>query len=428
LAAFGGRSAFAAIVFAVSSLLLALVVRPRVLGDRTSQAFDRIVLITLGALALQTIPLPSNVVSTLSPHAVIVGRELALVPSDRSWMTLSIDESATLWAVVIAIGTIALLFAARAIMKEGGLRHTVRGISALGFAFAVLALAQAASAGRFIYWRFRTEYEGPLPFGPFVNRNHFATWVIMAAPLCFGYIIARAAKAHTPDTPFTSRRTRLARMVDGRTIWLATAGTMMIAALLVSMSRSGIFSLAVAAAVCRVARRRANNVGRLWWGLAVVAVVVGVALARVDIPALAGRFSESGTGVRDRLRIWTDTLPIVRDFWLTGTGAGTYHTAMLYYQRGDRTLQFNQAHNHYLQVTTEGGIVGFAILLALIAILARTIRRQLGSDATGSHPIRAGAACGLLAVALQSLWETGLVMPANAALAAVLAAIVCYER
>jgi O-antigen ligase len=101
---------------------------------------------------------------------------------------------------------------------------------------------------------------------------------------------------------------------------------------------------------------------------------------------------------------------------------------MLYYQRGDRTLQFNQAHNHYLQVATEGGIVGFAILLALIAILARTIRRQLGSDATGSHPIRAGAACGLLAVALQSLWETGLVMPANAALAAVLAAIVCYER
>ena len=33
-----------------------------------------------------------------------------------------------------------------------------------------------------------------------------------------------------------------------------------------------------------------------------------------------------------------------------------------------------------------------------------------------------------LAVALQSLWETGLVMPANAALAAVLAAMAVHER
>ena len=42
--------------------------------------------------------------------------------------------------------------------------------------------------------------------------------------------------------------------------------------------------------------------------------------------------------------------------------------------------------------------------------------------------IRVGAACGLGAVALQSVWETGLVMPANAALAALLAAIVVHER
>jgi O-antigen ligase len=309
------------------------------------------------------------------------------------------------------------------------LRHTVRGISALGFAFSVLALAQAASAGRFIYWRFRTEYEGPLPFGPFVNRNHFATWAIMAAPLCFGYMIARTARTEATDVPFVSRRTRLARMADGRMAWLAAAGAMMIAALLVSMSRSGILSLAAAAVICAVARRKSSGLRRVWWAMAVVAVLVtGFALARVDMSALAGRFSESGTGVRDRVRIWADTLPMIKDFWLTGTGAGTYRTAMLYYQRGDRSLQFNQAHNHYLQVAAEGGVVGLGLVAALMATLAGTMRRHLRSESAGFHSIRAGAACGLLAVALQSLWETGLVMPANAALAAVLAAIVCYER
>jgi O-antigen ligase len=113
---------------------------------------------------------------------------------------------------------------------------------------------------------------------------------------------------------------------------------------------------------------------------------------------------------------------------MTGTGAGTYRVAMLYYQRADRIVQFNQAHNHYLQVAAEGGIVLAGLALAGLIVLTRTIGRRLESESTGAYWIRAGAACGLLAVALQSVWETGLVMPANAALAAVLAAIACHER
>ena len=121
-------------------------------------------------------------------------------------------------------------------------------------------------------------------------------------------------------------------------------------------------------------------------------------------------------------------MPIVRDFWLTGTGAGTYQRAMFVYQRSSRAVYFNQAHNHYLQVAAEGGVllVG-AVILALAAFL-RAARARLTADRSGLFWIRAGAACGLGAVALQSVWETGLVMPANAALAALLAALVVYER
>ena len=38
---------------------------------------------------------------------------------------------------------------------------------------------------------------GARPFGPFVNRNHFATWVVMACPLVFG-LSARAGAARAP--------------------------------------------------------------------------------------------------------------------------------------------------------------------------------------------------------------------------------------
>jgi putative inorganic carbon (HCO3(-)) transporter len=404
------------------------VIRPTIASHGASRVLDRILLAAAAAIALQSTPLPLPVVQLLSPHGVIVNQELAFIPSMATWRPVTIDEASTRWAGVVVVGAIALFFAARTIVSRGGVRQTVRGISALGLAFSALALAQAATAGRLIYWRFPTEYDGPLPFGPFVNRNHFATWVVMAMPVCFGYMMARASGRAGVNAEFVSTRTSVARMADGRMVWLAAAGAMMLAALLASMSRSGIVALTGAVGIFAVIHARHATVRRTWWTIGVLGLITGFALTRADLPALAGRFSQSGTGIRDRVRIWSDTLPIVKDFWVTGTGAGTYRTAMLYYQRSDRNVQFNQAHNHYLQVASEGGMVLVTLLVATLMTLGQVVRRQLETETSGAYWIRAGAACGLLAAALQSLWETGLVMPANAALAAVLGAIASYER
>jgi hypothetical protein len=394
-----------------------------------SRALD-LVLVAIALLTLlQAVPAPRAVVNALSPHAEAVRLALMLGPSaEPAWFPLSIDDQATAWASLVAIGAIALFFAARAVFVSGGVRRTVRGISAIGLAISGVAVAQAATAGRLIYWHFPTEYEGPLPFGPFVNRNHFATWTIMAAPLCLGYIFARANKPGAAHAGLVHRRTRLARMADGRTLWLTAAGAAMIGALLVSLSRSGIVSLAVAAIAGALLLRPRSSPGRGWWLAAALLLTIGLGVSRADLPALGDRFTRSGSSVENRLRIWRDTRPIVRDFWLIGTGVGTYRTAMLYYQRSERAVQFNQAHNHYLQATAEGGIGLLALVGFACIALARVVRERLASDSGGTYWIRAGAATGLMAVALQSLWETGLVMPANAALAAVLAALAVHAR
>ena len=428
LAAFGGRSAATAIPFSICCLLLALVVRARPRRRGGERALDSVLLAIAAFTLVQAIPLPSSIVGALSPYADPVRQALALNPSTSSWIPLSIDESSTLWAAAVTSGALALFFAARSVFAWGGVRQTIRGISGIGLVFSAIAIAQAATAGRLIYWRFPTEYEGPLPFGPFVNRNHFATWVIMAAPLCLGYMMTRASAPQRAPSPMINPRARLTRAADGRMTWLAVAGVVMIAALLMSMSRSGILSLATAMCLWALSHRRQRFGGRKWWFLTIFILVAGVAATRVDIASLADRFAQSGSSVQDRARIWRDTLPLVRDFWLTGSGVGSYRTAMLYYQRADRTVQFNQAHNHYLQVAAEGGVVLAGLLIAAIIALARVTRAQLSADRSGAYWIRAGAACGLTAVALQSLWETGLVMPANAALAAVIAAIASYER
>lgn len=364
----------------------------------------------------------------LSPQAAKVRESLALsggVPT--RWLPLSIDTAATVWALAVLAGAAAMFWIARAQFARGGIRQTTRLVAGLGFVVSLLAIAQAATAGRKIYWYFPTEFEGPLPFGPFVNRNHFATWAIMVLPLTLGYLAARIGRRRD-DAAHIARRSRLARMIDPRSAWLIAASAILLAALLLSLSRSGAVGLAASVAITTVA-----TVGRLDGPRrrGALAVLTGVALLGVmwaDLPALRDRFAGTQVGVANRLVIWKETIPVIKDFWITGAGAGTYQKAMHVYQQSDRTVFFNQAHNHYIQVAAEGGLLLTAPLLLAGFAFVRVARERIRQDESGLVWIRIGAACGLGAVALQHVWETGLTLPANAVMAAVLAAVVTCDR
>jgi O-antigen ligase len=127
------------------------------------------------------------------------------------------------------------------------------------------------------------------------------------------------------------------------------------------------------------------------------------------------------------VEIWRQTLPIIRDFPATGTGIGTYEQTMLVYQEGNRQFLFNQAHDQYLQLAAEGGLlVGVPAIVATVAFVALVLSR-IRRDRSGAFWIRVGAIAALTGVATQSIWETGLRMPANAVLFALMAAIATHE-
>ncbi|HWQ14436.1 MAG TPA: O-antigen ligase family protein, partial [Roseiflexaceae bacterium] len=147
-----------------------------------------------------------------------------------------------------------------------------------------------------------------------------------------------------------------------------------------------------------------------------------------DPLAALGRVDELGLArPHDRRVIWRETLPLVRDVWLAGAGTGTYATAMVFYQRTGREYAFNQAHNEYLQTAAEGGLLVFLPLAVAAVAFARLAARRLRADRSGVYRLRAGALAGLAAALVQSCWETGLRLPANALLAAVLAAIAVHD-
>ena len=138
-------------------------------------------------------------------------------------------------------------------------------------------------------------------------------------------------------------------------------------------------------------------------------------------PILRGRRHQHARPGRDLAR----HVAIVRRFPIVGTGLNTFGTATVFYQTADRTKHFFEAHNDYLQLLAEGGLLlCIPIALAIVA-LVRTVRhrlRDIPSDST-DYWIRIGALTGIGAMAVQELADFSLQMPGNAVLFVVLLAI-----
>jgi O-antigen ligase len=414
----------------VIAFALLLAYRPRILGRGPTPTLDLLVLIALVAAAVQTVPLPRPLIDVVSPAAVRAASQLALQDAGGA-LPLTIDLAESAAAVALFVGSIVIFFTARELFDAGGVRTVARGVAVIGLILASIGIAQDATADGLMYWRWRPTFDRTDPFGPFVNRNHYATWAIVAVPLSVGYLMAHAS-AHRDDSPAVSSRRRLMAAMDARAVLLLVAAALMILGVVVSLSRSGMLGLGAALATggWLAYRRRKEDAGGRWrpallvGALALAAVVLIV--LRVPPDQVLGRVSDVPIALEDRVTIWRETLPIVRDFWVAGTGTGTYQTSMAIYQRSGAGLIFNQAHNHYLQIASEGGLL-LSIPVALVLLrLARDGAAALWRDRSGLFWLRAGAASGLVGVAAQSVFETGLLTPANGVLTSIAAAILLH--
>jgi O-antigen ligase len=411
-----------------SALLLAiLAVACPPFGVRRISIVDGSLIAIVLAMAVQLLPLPTSVIVRLSPEALRISERLRLGPLPPA-MPLSVDPAAGAWALSVMAGVILTFLASRRIFDTRGVRIVVRGISGIGLILAAIALAQDATARGLMYWRWKPIEEGAPPFGPFVDRNHFATWMILAVSMCLGYLVAHVAAHRRSAAPGSSWRRSLPQALDARAIWLAASVCLMLVALAASLSRSGLVGMAAAIIVFSMSRasQPGTSAGGRWVTVALGAALV-VAAIRVHPATIMQRFGAAGVAAQDRVAIWRETLPVVKDFWVTGIGAGTFETAMLAYQRAPSPFRINAAHNHYLQVAAEGGLLLGIPVLAAIVLFVRLAMERLAQDDTGMYWVKAGAVSGLAGVALQSVWETGLTTPANGVLAAIAAAIVLHR-
>ena len=296
------------------------------------------------------------------------------------------------WLVLEEIAAFITVFVLASRSEPGLLRALASGLALVGAGQAAVAIAQRLALGVL------------RPAAGFLNPNHLAAWLVMAACVASGAAWARPG-------------------VIGRALIAAVAA--MSAALLVIGSRGALVGLAAGVATAllltlegmdRAQRRRAG-----------IAALAFVALGAAGV---ALRFRVADPFGSSRTRIWRSAASAIADDPWTGTGAGQFEirAANLNFPRSDTPLRFERSfytpHSDWLRAPIEFGIpAALAIAAALgagVVVVGRSLRRD-------PDPLRVGAAAALAALiaqgAVDDLTETPGVYLAAAALAGCLLAV-----
>jgi O-antigen ligase len=423
LFALAGRDPWAAAPLVAGALVLGATERLRI-ARRGTRLLDAALIACLLVPVLQVIPLRPPLRQTIAPAASAFDRAARIVDptAPPRGGPISVNPRATAWAAVAGGALLLFFWGARAALARGGVRLVARGIAWCGLALAPLVVVQQYTSPRLLYWRWQPDATNAYPYGPFVNRNDLACWLIMAIPLVAGYLIA-----HVEARLRRGSARAIEDVVTDRVLWLGGSVALMTATLLITVSRSGLAGLAAGLGTLVWLSRGRQAPRRRAWALAALAVIGAAAVSFANIGLVATRVGEAFEGAGGRLGIWRQTWPMVRDFWPDGVGVGGFAQAMVPYHRGSYLFYVNHAHNQYLQVLAEGGALAAASAAIAIIAAAWIVSRRLAADRTAVFWVRAGAASGLAAVAVQCVWETPLGLLANAVLCALLAAIAMHD-
>lgn len=423
---FGSVYLWSAVILTAAIVGLTLWIRPRLETTGWLRVVDLSLMAILAGIALQIAPLPAAVVSVISPARLSFIRQASLDGHVPALVPLTLDRGATLHAWLVTFCAAATFWNARALFARGGTRLVITTVAAGAVLFVLVAFAQASAATKLVYGFWHPFDAGARPLGPFINRNHAGTWSVLALFLCFGCFQWR--RASTSPSRGWSWRARVAHALNGRSLVLVLAITLLVVSVAAGASRSAMLALACGAGYVAFAapRREGTAASSIWTGAIALAAAFAV-IAYADVDRLLSRVDETRQlGLAQRVAIWRDTLGVIRDFPVAGAGAGNFSHVMRLYQTNDRTYFWNEAHNHYLQVAAEGGVLlALPAALALIGVTAAGVSALRRRD-DAAHWLRLGAAAALIAVAVQSFWETGLTLPASGMLAAVAAAILVH--
>jgi O-antigen ligase len=304
------------------------------------------------------------------------------------------------------------------------LKKVVLVVIIFGALMAFFGILQRLANPEGIYGVRPTPYA--VPFGSFVNQHHFAAFMEMTIGVTLGLLYNKSTKR------------------DKRLL-LVIAVVIMGIALIFTSSRGGILSLfGVIGFITLVSFLRKNTAGDeepedddgdvavvvaapkssfqskfalIGGGLALILVLFGSILLLGGGESLTRGigFVNQSDFSNGRSHFWSVTLQIIRDYPILGAGFNAFGVAFTRYDTWNGSLRIEQAHNDYLQIFADAGILGFACALVFVYFLFRQGLEKINQ--TGDRfrrGVAAGALAGCFGILLHSFFDFPLRTPSNA--------------
>ena len=287
--------------------------------------------------------------------------------------------------------------------------HLIYVIIGIAFFLSLFGLFKYFGTNPFPFWEYTDlAQETDRLASTYGNPDHLAGFMEMALPLLLGLLLLGYSR--------------------GETILFLYIACMVLAALILTLSRGAWLGIAVALvfmAICLLKDRHFHRkrllIAICGTTLAAVMIILSTTPVVERITTTAEKDTE--TNLYSRIQGWKGTIDMIRDFPLTGTGPGTYTYAFTRYQPPGLGKHRTMAHNDYLHFIGETGLGLIAVLFfSIVAILAKGFKK-LKNQSRLVRGTTLGTLTGIFAIIMHSFVDFNIHIPANIFIFTVLAAM-----
>lgn len=382
-------------------------------------------LLLLGVVAvwitIQSVPLPLNVLQTLSPITVFYYTQVGLEPA-----TISMEPGVT---QMQAVFTCALwcMFALTVLLVDSAarVRTLMLVIVISGVSQALYGSFMTLSGLEYGFLEAKTTMRG-VATGTYISRNHLAGYLEMCLAVGIGLLVSQLNKGGSRGW-----RDQLRRGIDtllGPKMRLRIYLALMVIALVLTRSRMGNTAFFIALPLCgflMMALQRKFNKGAIILFVSLILVDTLIVGQWFGFEEVAQRLQATSAETESRTEVNRDIIPMWQNHYLAGVGAGAFGGSYSLYKSPEvRIFNFLHAHNDYLELAITLGLIGF-IPLCLLVLLAlfRAVKTLYKRHDQLSIGLAFAALMGMVSLLIHSAVDFNLHIPANSLLFVVLLAL-----
>ncbi|MEN6333392.1 MAG: O-antigen ligase family protein, partial [Phycisphaerales bacterium] len=377
--------------------------------------------------AIQLVPLPASLVSTVSPNTASLKTELlGDLPDSKnllSSMTLSFYPRATRHDLRLALAiAVVFIVVVNYYRDSARIKRLLAAIAAIGGGIALVALAQDLAGNGKIFW-FVPTYTEVANSGPFINHSHYGQFMNLSIGAALALLFVRMHESFSGHRVTPVRVAEYFSSPEAKSTKLLLAMVVLgIATVFVSLTRGGMVSMLIAAGFTTLMLSWRQSLRGRGWIMVLLALGAFICVLWVGFDEVYDRLAslqEINDAEGGRWQIVKDIALAWTKFPVFGVGLGTHEVVYPMFDRSTIASWAMHAENEYAQAAEETGAVG---LLALVFFGVAVWANYVRSMNVASAPIRSaayGLGFGLLAILIHSLSDFGQHLPANAMLTAV---------